>query len=138
MKIWFGYGSEHSSNLVMIGHFKSIPDAKKAQAAITAITEQVYKDRDNHRFDAGSPPSDYGKEMLDVMSATNVSLITTYELEHFLYDVGIDVQGDEIILTTEEYDISGFLKILLAHGARVEIYSAHDYPNTEHGRGHQQ
>lgn len=31
MKIWQGYGSEHSMNLVMIGHFKSPKDATHAQ-----------------------------------------------------------------------------------------------------------
>lgn len=138
MRIWFSHGSEHSSNLVMIGRFKAVPAAKEAHAAITAITEQAYTDRDKRRFDAGSPPEDYGRDMLDVLSKTHVSTITPHELEHFLYEVDVKIQGAHVVLTTEEYDISGFLKVLLAHGARVEIYSAHDYPETEHGRGRRQ
>ena len=27
MKLWMGYGSEHSANLVMLGKFKSAEDA---------------------------------------------------------------------------------------------------------------
>jgi hypothetical protein len=138
MRIWFAYGSEHSSNLVMIGHFKSAPAAKQAQAAISAITEQAYQDRDNNRFDAGSPPADYGRDMLDVLGKINVSTITPHELEQFLYEVDVNVEGSDVVVTTEEYDLSGFMKALLAHGARVEVYSAHEYPDTKHGRGHKQ
>ena len=29
MKLWYGYGSEHSNNLVMIGQFKSVEDAEE-------------------------------------------------------------------------------------------------------------
>jgi hypothetical protein len=137
MRIWFGFGSEHSSNLVMIGHFKSVSAAKQAQAAIAAITEQAYKDRDNNRFDAGSPPSDYGNDMLDVLGKINVSTVTPHELEQFLYEVDVKIEGSDIVVTTEESDISGFMKALLAYSAHVEVYSAHDYPDTNHGRGHQ-
>ena len=31
MKIWDGYGSEHSMNLVMIGHFKNSDDTGARQ-----------------------------------------------------------------------------------------------------------
>ena len=31
MKIWYQHGSEHSANLVMIGHFKDASDATKAK-----------------------------------------------------------------------------------------------------------
>ena len=44
MRLWFSYGSEHSANLVMIGHFESAPDAAKALEAIEAIKAQVYRD----------------------------------------------------------------------------------------------
>ena len=39
MKIWHGYGSEHSMNLVMIGHFKSSEDAEKTQKLIDQLSE---------------------------------------------------------------------------------------------------
>lgn len=31
MKVWYAYGSEHSANLVMIGHFKSVHDAEETK-----------------------------------------------------------------------------------------------------------
>ena len=34
MKVWHGYGTEHSMNLKLIGHFA---DAREANAAVEAI-----------------------------------------------------------------------------------------------------
>jgi hypothetical protein len=136
MRIWFGYGSEHSANLVMIGHFGSAVDAAKAVEVIETIKEQVIRERDAGRMDAGEPPSDYGREMLDVLGKVNLSVITPFEFEQFLYDVNVNVEDKDVLVTTEEYDISAFLKILVHRGARVEVYSAHDFDNTGYGRGH--
>jgi len=44
------------------------------------------------------------------------------------------VEGDKIILTTEESEVSAFFKLMIIKGAKVEIYSAHDYPDAEYGR----
>ena len=39
MKIWQGYGSDHSMNLVMIGHFKNPKDAEETQKLIEQLSE---------------------------------------------------------------------------------------------------
>ena len=44
MKIWYGYGSEHSMNLVMTGKFKDAGDAAKAKEVIDWLSEQVASD----------------------------------------------------------------------------------------------
>jgi hypothetical protein len=41
MKIWYQHGSEHSANLVMIGHFEDVTEATKAEEVIDAISKQV-------------------------------------------------------------------------------------------------
>ena len=136
MRLWFSYGSEHSANLVMIGHFESAPDAAKALEAIEAIKVQVYRDREAGRLDAGDPPTDYGREMLDVLGKVNITMISPFELEQFLYEVDVNLDDKDVVVTTEEYDVSAFLKVLVGRGARVEVYSAHDYRDTGYGRGH--
>lgn len=40
-----------------------------------------------------------------------------------------------MILTTDESEVSAFLKVMIQKEAKVEVYSAHDYPDTEYGRG---
>lgn len=135
MKIWYQHGSEHSANLVMIGQFEKAADAIKAKEIIDTLTSQLRDEEASGARIVGQPSDRYSDTMLDLLGKLNVTSIGPRELEQFLYDVGVNVEGSKIILTTEEVDISAFLKVLLDQGARIEVYSAHDHPESEHGRG---
>lgn len=134
MKIWYQHGSEHSANLVMIGHFENAADAMKAKEIIEALTEQVSEDQSKGTLTLGSPTDRYGDEMLDLLVRLNIS-IGPQEVEQFAYEFSVKVDGNDLVLKTEELDISAFLKVMYLNGARVEVYSAHDYPDTLYGRG---
>ncbi len=135
MKIWCQYGSEHSANLVMIGHFEDTTEATTAKEIIDALTDQVARDEESGALVVGSPSGRYGKEMLDLLSKLNVASIGPGELEQFAYDVRVDVQGSDVVVSTDEIDISAFLKVLFGRGARIEVYSAHRHPGPDYGRG---
>ena len=135
MKIWCQYGSEHSANLVMIGHFEDAIEATKAKEIIDALTDQVARDQESGALVIGKPSGRYGKEMLDLLSKLNVASIGPAELEQFAYDVDVDVEGSDVVVTTEEIDVSAFLKVMFHCGARIEVYSAHYHPGTDYGRG---
>jgi hypothetical protein len=130
MKIWNGYGSEHSMNLVMIGHFKTTEEAEKTQKLIEQLSDGL---RD--KIDIGTSQDRYSDPVMDLLRKANVYDLGPAELEHFLYDTRTRVEGDKIIITTEESEVSAFLKLMVTRGARVEVYSAHDYPEADHGRG---
>ncbi|PMR75303.1 DUF6375 family protein [Billgrantia endophytica] len=134
MKIWYQYGSEHSANLVMIGRFESAAEATRAKEIIDALMKQVDKDHSNGTLTLGSPSDRYSNEMLDLIARLNVS-IGPQEVEQFAYEVTVEVDESDIVLSTEELDISAFLKVMFLKGARIEVYSAHDYPDTAYGRG---
>jgi hypothetical protein len=135
MKIWFGYTSEHSSNLVMIGRFKEEGEAIKAKEIIEKLMEQVRVDEQADLIKLGERADRYTDDMLNLLQQVKVHSIAPAELEQFAYDFSIKVKNNELVLTTEEYDVSAFLKVLIDNGARVEVYSAHDYPEIGHGRG---
>lgn len=135
MKIWYGYGSEHSMNLVMVGHFKQIADAEKAKEILDSLAESVSADIDNGVLEAGNPPQRYSDRMMDLLKKANIYIIGANEFEQFAYDYRLKLDGSKVVLTTDESDVSAFLKVLVHQGAKVEVYSAHDYPDTEHGRG---
>lgn len=130
MKIWYGYGSEHSNNLVMIGHFKSIEDAKETQKLIEHLSEEL-----SDKIDPGISYDRFGDNVSDLLRKENCYVLSPSELGQFLYEANIRVEGNKIILTTEEFEISAFFKLMINNGAKVEIYSAHNYPDTEYGRG---
>lgn len=135
MKIWYQHGSEHSANLVMIGHFENATDATKAKEIIDTLTNQLREEEASGTRTVGQPSERYGEAMLDLLGRLNVASIGPRELDQFLYDVSMNIEDSKIILTTEEVDISAFLKVMFDQGARIEVYSAHDYPDSEYGRG---
>lgn len=135
MRVWHGYGSEHSMNLVMIGRFNETRDAKKAREVIEKFVEQVRAEPDHYERSERPEDHRYTEAMLKLMESTKTNSIGPTELEQFLYDVRVEVNGSEVVITTDEIEVSAFLKILVDHGARVEVYSAHDHPDAGHGRG---
>ena len=134
MKIWYQHGSEHSANLVMIGHFKDAGDASKAKEIIDVLSKQVAEDQEKGTLVIGSPSEHFGEKMLDLMMRLNIGSIGPQELEQFAYDVTLKLEGSNVVLTTEEFDVSAFLKVMFHQGARIEVYSAHNHPGTGHGR----
>jgi hypothetical protein len=135
MKIWYGYGSEHSMNLVMIGHFKDAGDAASAKEVIDRLIEQVSADVDNGQMVIGDFSDSFTPGILDLLQKVKVHILAPDELQQLGYDAYVKLDGDKVVVTTDEADVSAFLKVLLEKGARVEVFSAHVYPNEEYGRG---
>lgn len=129
MKIWNSYGSEHSANLVMIGRFRDVASAKNAKDIIDKMTAFMMDSEDDHE-DAVS----YSRAALDFLRKVNFYSVGPAELFQFRYDVASEQKGNKVIITTDELDVSAFLKVLIDQGARVEVYSAHVYPDTGEGR----
>ncbi|MCW3096199.1 MAG: hypothetical protein JWL77_1817 [Chthonomonadaceae bacterium] len=135
MKIWYGYGSEHSMNLVMIGRFKDSESAHRTKEIIEQLTKQLEADVDAGLIEVGEGANRYTEDMLSTLTRVGVHIIGPAEVEQFGYDAEVNVDKDKLVITTDESDVSAFLKLLLERGARVEVYSAHDYPRTGYGRG---
>lgn len=129
MKIWNSYGSEHSANLVIIGKFKDAASAKEAMTIIDKITEFMANTDDDHE-DAVN----FSDAALDFLKTVKFYSVRPAELAQFRYDINSERKNDQIVITTDELEVSAFLKLLIDKGARVEMYSAHDYPNTNEGR----
>lgn len=117
-------------NLVMIGHFKSPKDAKHAQKIIEHLTKEL---RD--KIEVGVPTERFSDEVYSILREVECYILGPADLEHFLYEFDIQVEGEKVILKTEESEVSAFFKFMITKGAKVEIYSAHDYPDTNYGRG---
>lgn len=126
MRIWNEYGTEHSANLVMIGRFRTVSDASEAESAIDEISR--YLSDSGEHYEGGNSYSD---GMLSLLGKLRVHTLHPSELDQFVYDVRVKVQDSEITVTTDESDISAFLKILLEFNAKVEVYSAHVYPEND-------
>lgn len=133
MKVWYGYGSEHSAKLVMVGQFKDISDAGKAKQAIDWLVEQIQTDVEANLIKIGERSERYTTGMMELLIKLSLNSISPIELEQFAYDVDVELQGNKVVLKTDEVDVSAFFKVLIDNGARVEIYSSHDYPENKLG-----
>jgi hypothetical protein len=132
MKIWYGYGSEHSMNLVMIGHFKDAEDAVQAKKVIDLLTNQVNADIEADQLQVGERADRITDGMRELLRRLDMFIIGSTEMEQFAYDVSVKVENqNQLVIKTDEADISAFLKVLIDKGARVEVFSAHHYPGTE-------
>lgn len=129
MKIWHGFGSEHSMNLVMIGYFKSVEDAEETQKLIDQLSEGL-----RGKVDVGKYTDRYSEEVMEILKETNCYNLGPSELEQFQYDIRTQLNKDKIIITTDESDVSAFFKLMISNGAKIELYSAHDYPDAEYAR----
>ena len=134
MKIWYGYGSEHSMNLVMIGHFKDAGRAAEVKEILDRLTEQVRTDSEAGSIEIGQHTDRFTDAALDLLQKLHVHILSPDEMEQFGYDFNLKVNDADVVLTTEESDVSAFLKVLVDKGARVEVYSAHEYSDTGYGR----
>lgn len=129
MKIWNGYGSEHSMNLVLIGRFKHAQDAERVEKDIKRLSAQVSKE--NIQLVSFADPEDqrFSEEMLSLLRRLNINSLGPTDLDQLISDHNLERAGDRITLTTDEAEVSAFVKLFIDAGARVEVFSGHDYPS---------
>lgn len=129
MKIWNGYGSEHSMNLVLIGRFKRAQDAERVEKDIDRLSAQASKD-DSHSIYFGEPEDHrFSDEMLSLLRSLKLNTLGPADLGQLVSEHDLSREGDRITITTDEADVSAFVKLFIEAGAKVEVFSAHDYPS---------
>jgi hypothetical protein len=137
MKIWIGHGSEHSYNLVMIGYFADEKSARSAEQKFQRLGAAVESELPDLAWDADQRFTSGMRELLDELKTWDLS---RSDLENFAYEHTIRRSGKELRIETDEGEVQGFLKLLIGEGARIEVYSAHEWtaegmPRTEQTEG---
>ena len=115
-------------NLVLIGHFKHAQDASQTLSEIKKLEDQARKD--DVELGTLSLPADqrFSKAMIDLFRTLEVYSLGPNEIGQLLSEHNIKESDTRLILTTEESEISAFVKLFIEGGAKVEIFSRHDYP----------
>ncbi|KAB8186021.1 DUF6375 family protein [Microbispora catharanthi] len=125
MKIWHSYGSEHSMDLVLIGKFESVSGAEAAierMEALKALAESERSDDDWRCRDERMPDA-----LVDELVRLKLYELGRSDVDIYAFDHSVERNGSIIRIWTEESEIQGFLKVLLHLGARVEVFSRHDW-----------
>lgn len=131
MKIWFGFGSEHSANIRMIGHFTTAEDAAIAKQQLEELCELIVKDYDHNRFEEN--PMDFYRDdkLRERLESLRLYHLSPHDLAGLAGDHRIDRHGNDLRIWTDEVELSGLLKFLIDRPSRVEVYSLHDFPDED-------
>jgi hypothetical protein len=136
LKIWTGYGSEHSYRLVMIGHFADETAAAVTKEKFDKLTEHVAAQLNAGTMDIGWDSDERMSDALrDALAELGLYNLGVSEVSNFAYEFDTELRGDSITLTTDEGEVQGFLKVMLDGGARIEVFSGHNW--TEAGEPRQ-
>jgi hypothetical protein len=127
MKIWTGYSSEHSSNLKMIGHFRDEEAAKATELVFERLRDRAYQDMNDETYDPGEDLPDLSDEMGQLLRELNQYSLGPADVVNFAYDHSVSRHGADLVLTTDENNVGGFVKILVDADARIEIFSLHTH-----------
>lgn len=133
MKIWTGYGSEHSYSLVMIGHFTDEASARKAEERFRRLGIAAESELPESGWE--SPDARFSDSLWDLLNEVKLYDLSRPDIENFGYEHSVEVTGTELRVSTDEGEVQGFLKVLINGGAKVEIYSSHDWTEEGQPRG---
>ncbi|MDC7712383.1 DUF6375 family protein [Vogesella indigofera] len=116
-------------NLVLIGRFKRAQDAEKVEKDIGRLSAQASKD-DSHSISFGEPEDQrFSDEMLSLLRSLKLNTLGPADLGQLVSEHHLSREGDRITITTDEAEVSAFVKLFIEAGAKVEVFSAHDYPS---------
>ncbi len=125
MRIWHSYGSEHSMDLVLIGTFETVSGAEAAlerMEALKALAGAAWSDDDWRRPDERMPDP-----LIEQLSKLKLYEMGRSDVDIYAYEHSIERKGSAVRVWTEESEVQGFLKVLIHLGARVEVFSRHNW-----------
>jgi len=120
MKIWKSFSGEHSAKLRIIGTFKTEEDAEKAANCFNDLLAVENKDKGNNLY--------FSEEIMEVIRNHDFHYFNENDPEQLDYFYELEANGNKIVVDTDEVEIQALMKVLLSFGAKIEVYSRHNYP----------
>jgi hypothetical protein len=132
MKVWYGYGSDHSANLVMIGEFKTAEEASRVHQLIERLMENAGSDLAERIFDYGEESERFSESTTKSLRELGLNYLAPTDISDFAFwNPSISKDGKSIRFRSDEEGIGGFVKLLVKEGAKVEVYSEHEFPEDD-------
>jgi len=136
VRIWRSYGSEHSMDLVLIGRFESVSGAEAAVERMQAL--KILADAEWSDDDWRRPGERMPDRVVEELTKLNLYEMGRYDVDVYAFDHSVNREGATVRVWTDESEVQGFLKVLIRLGARVEVFSRHQWnedgtPRTDEG-----
>lgn len=123
-------------DLVLVGTFETVSGAEAAverMEALKTLAEAEWSDDDWRRPDERMPGT-----LADELSKLKLYEMGRSDVDIYAYEHSVERKGTTVRVWTEESEVQGFLKVLIHLGARVEVFSRHNWnedgtPRTDTG-----
>jgi hypothetical protein len=126
MRIWRAFGSEHSSNYVILGTFSTSEEAYAAHAVLQEFMHQAESEHERGTLPVDGGVAEHPAGLVELMKKHSIWL-SAHDPAELLMEYHVEAKRNQVIITTNEYDISAIQKVLLGKGARVEVFSGHHH-----------
>lgn len=120
MKIWNSFSGEHSAKLRIVGKFKTNEEANKAVACFNDLLNVPNKERGTNPY--------FSDGISKVLTKHNLHYFTENDPEQLDFFHKLEAYGNEIVVETDEVEVQALIKVMLSYGAKIELYSRHNYP----------
>lgn len=125
MKVWNGFGGEHSAKLRIVGTFETESDASNARAIIDALSEVSWEVAQKIQNDR-----EFTREVLDLLVSLNFMSVGHDHLAHFHFEFDMKQAGNQLEIRTDELTLEAFALPMLNNGATIKIFSEHNWPGS--------
>jgi hypothetical protein len=99
------------------------------------LGERVYADLNAETYDVDQDPPELSDALADLLRELRLYGVGPADVENFAYDHSVRREGKDVVLTTDENNVGGFVKILVDADARVEIFSLHSHTDSGEPKG---
>jgi hypothetical protein len=111
-------------DLVLVGTFETVTEAEAAVERMAELKGLAEAEWSDDAWDAeGRMPERIVRALLDM----NMIEMGRDDVDIFVYEHTVERSDARVRIWTEESDVSGFLKVLIHLGARVEVFSRHNW-----------
>ncbi|MET9165053.1 DUF6375 family protein, partial [Streptomyces cellulosae] len=86
------------------------------------LAEAAWSDDDWRSSDERMPP-----ELGEALREMKLYDMGRYDVDNYAFDHSVTREGETVRIWTDESDVQGFLKVLLHYGAKVEVFSRHEW-----------
>lgn len=112
-------------DLVLVGTFETVAGAEAAvekMEALRTLAESEWSDDDWRWRDERMPGS-----LMDALLELKLYDMGRSDVDIYAFEHTVERTGSTVRVETEESEVQGFLKVLIHLGARVEVFSRHNW-----------
>jgi hypothetical protein len=116
----------------MIGEFKTEEDANRAYELINQLREAANSDQREEIVRYFERNERFSKDTEQLLRKHQLHDISPDDIADLAFvDMHIKLSQTKIHCQTDDTDLGGFIKLMVDQGAKVQVYSAHEYPDNE-------